>query len=362
MKNILKIALVMLTTVSFTAAQAGDLSVTGTAKASYTITSSDSSTGAVNSAKGLGVANEFDLSASGELDNGFTWSYQTQIDNATVQDDGKLTITTPYGTAGIFISEGGLEKSKAAAVTANGDRASDSGYGEGMVEEHSIGDLNNIQYHLPADLLPFGITAKIAYAPDTTAAANNSVNSQGGRSTGAAVATTTVTAADQVTNGLGTTMTSYQVVAAPIDGLEVGASYSEFGGTNLTEHAAQKPESGSAYAKYTYGSATVAYGQAKIAHAMATAATDFIEQTENTKMSLSVLVNDDLSVSYSQEESTAHHKTAATVDVELESSSIAAAYTMGGMTIAVAMVDHQNVGYVANKDVSSTVFNVTMAF
>jgi hypothetical protein len=351
----------MLTTVSFTAVQAGDLSVTGSAKASYTITSSDSGAAGVNSAKGLGVANEFNLGASGELDNGFTWTFLSAIDGDTTQDDGKLTVTTPYGTVGMFISEGGLEFSKKGAITANGDRASDTGYDEGMVEEHSIGDINNIQFHLPADLLPYGITAKVAYAPDTTASMN-SVNAQGSRGIGTAVATTTVTAVDQKTAGMGQTMTSYQVGAAPIDGLEVGASYSDFGGMNLTAAGAQSPESGSWYAKYTMGSATVAYGKAYISHALATAATDFIEYTENNKMSLSVLVNDDLSVSYSKEESQANHKTKATTDVELESSSIAAAYTMGGMTLAVAMVDHQNVGYVANTDVKSTVFNVTMAF
>ena len=79
-------------------------------------------------------------------------------------------------------------------------------------------------------------------------------------------------------------------------------------------------------------------------------------------MSLSVLVNDNFSVSYSQEESTANHQTAATTDVELESSSIAAAYTVGGMTLALAQVNHDNVGYVANTDVKATVFNVSMAF
>ena len=359
MKNILKIATIVLSVFSFTSVQAGELSVTGSAKASYTITSSDSNSGAVESAKGLGVANEFDLSASGELDNGFTWSYQTQIDGATVQDDGKLTMTTPYGTVGMFISEGGLEFSKKGAVTANGDRASDTGFDEGMVEEYSIGDVNNIQYHLPADMLPYGITVKAGYAPDTTASMN-SVNAQGSASTGAMSAATTAVTGKQAAAGMGRTMTAYQIGAEPIDGLTVGASYSDFGGLDAM---AQSPESGSWYAQYVYGPATVAYGQSYISHAILSSATgDLIESTEGRKMSLSVLVNDDLSVSYSQEESQANHQTAGTTDVELQSASLAAAYTMGGMTLAVAQVQHENVGYVADRDVNSTVFNVTMAF
>ena len=106
MKNILKFALIMCTAVSLTAAQAGELTISGCAKASYTITGSDNGATKLNQAKGLGVSNEFDLGASGELDNGYTWNYQVQIDTDTTQDDAKITMTTPYGTAGIFISEG----------------------------------------------------------------------------------------------------------------------------------------------------------------------------------------------------------------------------------------------------------------
>jgi hypothetical protein len=358
MKNIIKIALVMLSVLSFSAAQAGVLEVTGSAKASYTIHSSDSSTGKVESAKGLGVANEFNLGASGELDNGWTWKYNINIDTDTTQDDGGLSLSAPFGTIAINISQGGLELSKAAAVTANGDRASDTGYAEGMIEEHTIGDMNSIQYHTPAGILPFGIAAKLAYAPDTTADANASVNKIGGQVAGTFTAVTDVTSAQG--SNIGRTMSSYQVTAAPIDGLSIGASYQEFGG--VAGATAQGPESGSWYAKYAYGPVTVAYGQAYIAPALGTASTDFIEYFDNNKMSISANVNDNLSVSYSQEQSTANHKTQATTDVELQSSSVAAAYTMGGMTFALALVDHENVGYVANVDAKSTIFNVSMAF
>ena len=359
MKNIIKTLLVMLSVVSFSAAQAGELSVTGSAKASYTIHSADSASGAVESAKGLGVANEFNLGASGELDNGLTWKYNVNIDTDTTQDDGGLALTHPsLGTVAIQISQGGLELSKAAAITANGDRASDTGFVEGMIEEHSIGDMNSVQYHTPAGLLPFGTSIKVAYAPDTTADANASVNKIGGQNAGTFTAPTTVTSAQG--SNIGRTMSSYQVTAAPIEGLTVGASYQEFGG--VVGATAQSPESGSWYAKYAFGPATVAYGKAYIAPALGTDTTDFIEYFENTKYSISVNANENLSVAYSMETSQANHKTAATVDVELESSSISAAYTVGGMTLAVAQVSHDNVGYVANRNVTSTIFNVSMAF
>jgi len=62
------------------------------------------------------------------------------------------------------------------------------------------------------------------------------------------------------------------------------------------------------------------------------------------------------------EKSEANYKTAATATVELETSTISAAYTVGGMTLAIAQASHDNVGYVANNNAKSTIFNLSMAF
>ena len=95
---------------------------------------------------------------------------------------------------------------------------------------------------------------------------------------------------------------------------------------------------------------------------MATAPGDITESIEGTKYSISVNVNDNLSVSYENEESNPDNKTAATANYTMESSGIQAAYTMGGMTLAVAMNDHQNARYQENNDVKDTTFSVAMAF
>jgi hypothetical protein len=104
MKKLLKISLVILTSLSFgLSAFAGEMTVTGTAKATYNIQSNDSTAGN-NLGKGLGVANELDFTASGELDNGWTWTYQVQLDpgavstaatNTVDNDDTSLKIGTP---------------------------------------------------------------------------------------------------------------------------------------------------------------------------------------------------------------------------------------------------------------------------
>ena len=119
MKNIIKSVIVMLSSISlFTSANAGELSVSVTAKATYNIQSGQTSVG-----KGLGVTNELNFTASGETDAGYTWSYSMELDpGATTpsgstdtspgnaqNDDTKLTLGTPYGTVGVFISEGGLD-------------------------------------------------------------------------------------------------------------------------------------------------------------------------------------------------------------------------------------------------------------
>ena len=94
-------------------------------------------------------------------------------------------------------------------------------------------------------------------------------------------------------------MTQYQVTAAPVDGLTVGASYSDIDGATSEEGAiAQNPESGSAFAKYAFGPATVAYGKAWIAPAIAKVTTDSVEFFENTKYSIAVNANENFSVAY----------------------------------------------------------------
>ena len=107
-------------------------------------------------------SNEFSLTASGELDNGMTWSYAQDIDGATVQDDANITLGTDYGTIKICVSECRLSTKYAFDNSAYGI-GSDNGYGHGaaatstMQYGSNISSYNNVQYHLQDDLLPFGL-------------------------------------------------------------------------------------------------------------------------------------------------------------------------------------------------------------
>ena len=167
----------MLTSISlFGSANAGEVGVSGTAKATYNIES-----GGKNAGKGLGITNELNFTASGETDAGYTWSYSMELDpGATAvgttadetqgaqNDDTKVTLSTPYGTVGVFISEGGLDVEDAASQSAY-SRPTDMGGSDGVTDNFTIDAYNNMQYHTPADMIPFGGSFKIGYAPDLDA-------------------------------------------------------------------------------------------------------------------------------------------------------------------------------------------------
>jgi hypothetical protein len=350
MKNIIKSMIVMLTSVSlFGAANAGELSVSGTAKATYNIVSGDVSQG-----KGLGITNELNFTASGELDNGYTWSYSMELDPGAVtasgqaaeNDDTKITLATPYGTVGVFISEGGLDLEDAASQSVYG-RPTDIGDPSATVDNFTIDSYNNLQYHTPADLLPLGIAAKVAYAPDLEA--------YGSGNNAGAIHTRSATYA-------GRSATEYQIKAAPVDGLSVGASYIEFNDEGIAKND-QSAESGSYFATYAQGPVTVGASKGIKAPLLAdNVAATAVEYYDQLNYSIAYAATDNISVSYEMEKSEANSVTAATADVEQESSAIQVAYTAGGATIALSHGDYDNNGYTAGKKAEQTLLAVTMAF
>jgi outer membrane protein OmpU len=366
MKNIIKTVIVMLTSISlFTSANAGALGVNGTAKATYNILSGDKT----NVGKGLGITNELNFTASGELDNGYTWSYSMELDptdaasaGVASNDDTKLTLSTPMGTVGVFISEGGLDLEDGASQSVYA-RPTDTGDKSATSDNFTIDAYNNVQFHTPADLLPFGLTAKIAYAPDL----DNTINS-GNASGGTKVEGGSAFA--------GTNATEYQVKANPIGGLNIGASYMTFDNGGLKAGNDQEAEGGAYMATYAQGPFTVGYSKAykapQLAGTIANSATGGagdatsqsvgVEHFIQSNASIAYAASDDLSISYEVEKSEANYAEASRAAVEQESSAVQVAYTMGGMTIAVSHGSYDNNGYTAGITSNQTLLAVTMAF
>ena len=366
MKNIVKIALTLFASISLLgSANAGELTVTGSAKATYSIVTGGVSDGS-NSGKGLGIANEMAFGATGELDNGFTWKYNLDLDVASGgtpdQDDSSLTLSTPYGTVGIFISEGGLNVDDSASASVYG-RQTDLTITDGIVEGTSIDNHNNLQYHTPAGLLPFGTTFKAAYSPSSTQDDGQDIKSTAGS-----------------WDVYGNRAHAYQITTSPVEGLTVYADYYTETDAGVTDNpVVQQLESGSLAASYTTGpvkvgisrtlrtpliladSATATTPDATLMAVTTSGNTDLARQYTTNKYSIAFNASDNLSLSYEYEKSNRELIINGT-ESDIKASAIQAAYTMGGMTFAVSHGKVDNASYTANNDSQETLFAVAMAF
>jgi len=343
MKKIAKLFLVILSAASFSlSAHAGELSVTGGVTATYKISGAQDSAG-----PGLGVSNELDFNASGELDNGMSWTWQTQLDDAgTVNDDTRLEIGTSYGTVGVYISENDISSKLGYGIGALGVGSDYTG--PATVEWGvTMNTYNNIGYTAPSGLLPFGGSLSVAYAPNLDNAQGSSAKADG--------ATETLAVGDSAT--------AYKVTFAPIDGLSVGADYHTTTGALSTVKYQQ--ESAGAYAKYVAGPFSIGYARTGYQPSKSTGAT---VNYETDMYGIQFAVNENFTLSWSTEESTKHSNSlsvaaARTVsDIEMTIDHIQAAYVIGGATLGVAIADASNSDYTTGKDEKTTTLSIAMAF
>jgi hypothetical protein len=328
MKNVKIILVSILSLFLVSAANAGDLSVTGSVKASITTAGSDAAAGAQETGESqtLAISNDIDFNASGELDNGWTWKWQTQLDAGAI-DDTQLTIATDMGTIGLYGTEGGLNFKHGGSQMALG-YGSQIGSAAGFLDPDDIASFNNVQYHTPAGLLPFGAVVKAGITMGGSATSEPGDSPLG----------STVSEIDGRT---------YSIEAAPIEGLSVGASYFTIDQAAATSEKGQQEENGAYYVSYKFGPVGVGYSKAYIAPASgvgASAAT--YNYYENTSYSVGFVVNDNFSVSYGNEKSHRNLTTDATEN-DLSIDTIQAAYTIGGMTATVGVKDIENGNYTA---------------
>ena len=79
-------------------------------------------------------------------------------------------------------------------------------------------------------------------------------------------------------------------------------------------------------------------------------------------MSIGFAVNDQLSVSYSKEDSEANQRTSTNTTYDVGVDTIQAAYSLGGATLSVARGDYDNVSYTQDADRTETIIAMTFAF
>ena len=327
--NIKKIGLTALAgSLAMFAANAGELTVTGNSSASF-VTKSHDGAAQTGSDVGnpMGMDTRITFSGSGELDNGFTTSvYVTdEINGSTGMYSGEVALgmgdlgTISLNQGGGNVGADAIDDETPRAYEEADDKISTNF--RGLANPQGSG--NMIKYTNTLGMVNLNLGFR------TGGGSNNVVGGTGGNS-------------ENVYTGA--------LTSSPIDGLTVGAGYS-----NVEKNAGKDDEGYAGFAKYAFGSVTV--GAQRNVTTSGTAAS----AAEGNQVSIAFNVNENLAISYS-DGSIDHFGTGATADVEEDFSAINISYTMGGMTIAAQMAEADNAAGTANADEEATEIVLSLAF
>ncbi len=318
MNNLRKIGLSALAgSLATFSVNAADMSVSGAAS----ITFDDTNRGKADRGNGFYMGDSLKFNASGETDGGIGVAVYYEID-AGALDDHNVKLTGDFGTI-TFDGHGG--SSAMGAVddkTPNAyeeawdivDTDGTSATGSPTVINGSGGGNGMWIYTSPS---MGGATLTAAYRNHVSAAAES--------------------------------MTDFAIAVSPegIDGLTVGAAISNNTiGTNLDS------DESTFYATYATGGFTFGMQASDLDHTTATS------DQESIAYGITYAVNDDMSIGYSYHEL----ETELTTDEDQESTGISASYTMGGMTLAGAMNDVDNMAGTATRDHEGYEFTLSFAF
>ena len=280
------------TLATLSAAQAGSLSVSGSAEVSYVQRDSGEITG-----NPIGMDKAISFAGSGELDNGWTVSIGHALTDAAVWDDSWLSIG--MGSLGTIWIDQGDGKDMGSAldnVVPQAFEEADAGLGTGLkVSGSAINDNGAITYKLPVFS---GLQLGGSYNPRSGAASN----------------------ADGATSeGSGNEGWEFGADWSPemVPGLRVGGVIGE---CDDCKAASKDLEEETFFATYAYGPLSVGYQVAEVKDGTITYDTDIYGVSFN--------VNDALSVSYQYGETDGY---AGSVTAKFKG--ISAAYNIGPMAI-----------------------------
>jgi hypothetical protein len=300
-----------------------------------------------NSGGRLGQENELKITGSTELDDGTTVSYEQTLTGDNARNDSKLSFGTSYGT--IEMTSRGTPID---AIDNKTPTAFEEGF-HGATTWTQVGQ-NDGTFGIRltnADILPMGIKLDAMYFP--TVGAGDAATDEGTSGTSNA-----------------TYDNSYEIVlsgAVPmVDGATFGVGYAQ-ADTTVTSRGDR--EEGTAYLNYTYGPLSLGAQLGVVAFDIKTTTSDqnVASWYKNTYYGISYAVNENLSVSYQNNESIKHSKRDGNTVVDgshgesvlQESDGFSVAYTMGGMTISYVDNSHDNESYGStNKDYRQVVVGV----
>ena len=354
----MKTLFVIISTFSLvTASHAGEMTVTGSAKATYNITSGGSQVG-----KGIGVANELAFTATGEIDNGFTWKAQIELDptdgvdagitdtdaqsGSALNDDSRFELTMgDMGMVGLYVSEGG-ENNKYSASQDAVLISTDTGTTPGIKYPTDLGGFNSVKYVSPSfEFAGASISASYGFGVE-----GGDLGEEGSSSNNPGAVNDT-------------TAEQYGVYVS-YGSLGASANYVEVDQANPNAAQQQKNHGGGYSFTYDIGNFGIGYGKTFQNPAIAAfpGATATAEYYETTLVSVGAKVNDNLSISYSQEKSEQNNATAGATLYDVEARTVQAAYNMGGLTIGLSQAEFENTGYANVPDVNEFILSLSAAF
>ena len=330
--NIKKVGLTALAaSLVATSAYAGELSLSGGAKLSYTTKGGNQAVEDV--ASGFAMDQEITATGSAELDNGFTVSVAHALaatggstsDSSTLTlnmgDLGTLTYDDTDGHGGLASLEDKMPKAYEEANDGLGTTAIPAVMAK-MASGQGFGYSTSLA----------GATVSLGWSDGLGASTNRS---DGGQDT-------TVASTD-----------SSSSIAVTYDIADIGLTV--FGGVGTEGQADGKELDHSTFgAVYAFGPVKIGY---QINDEDDTDSTSTTTDLETEIYSIAFMVNDDLSISYGEHNS---DEAGSTVDQEIQS--IQASYSMGGMTFNIKDSEVTGLSNVANQNHDTTEILLTFAF
>ena len=312
-------------------AQAGDISVSGGATATWTSLSKEVT------GNPIGLSSGLTFKGSGELDNGTTFTLTLTHTDQSAYSAGNIAMTTPsMGTFRIAQLYNGLDRMDDKMPTA-WEETWGTGLSTGIDTVTGAGRAGNVEWELPSDMLPEGLSTWLAWAP---ASGGSTVNDKG-------------TGGDTSGNG------SVWDIVLSHNGLYDGLTV--FGGYSTTErpaaHDGDRTEKVLG-ATYAVGGMTVGYQYSL--ESLQNVGDNVVSYYENDAWGVSYSVNDDLSMSYGVHKSTQKKTGGGTVELDAESFQIA--YTMGGASFKIAESSVDEANYNTATDREGTTVVLSLAF
>ena len=337
MNNLKKVGLTALAgSLAMFSAQAGEMSLSGNAEATYTSNSGSkggtatATTGPGISGDGFGMNHNIQVKGSGELDNGWTYAVMTDFSGKTMANDSSTLMLDmgDLGTIGIDQGSGAFGIGTLENKVPTAYEEADHGVGTLGHGIDATGASNEIGYKNTF----MGVGVNIGYNSDTGATAN---------------------AAGAVSGLSAGSDTNYALTYTPMDGMTIIYRKTKIDYPYATAGSTTEETAG---IQYAMGALSVGYQISEN-----TSLGNVAQANEHYGIAFNV--NDAMSVSYSVNNAQDYNiGTAGGKEYEESNTGIMAAYSIGGASARLSLNSATDVGGVANVDNKNMEISLNLAF